>query len=276
MLLHGFTACPQQFEKLVPLLTSKGYTVFTPVLPGHGYKSEPRGSGFNDYIADLVTREEDYRVFGREMHQVMQAAGGEKAIFGMSLGGGVAAWIGHLGGYDRTMLAVPMISAGRFFDPFLTYLNLSPARRYRPLSWGQGCEDERASGRAGICTFNSAIVAAGRNLGRDHLNDAAREGMKGGDMQIVFVEEDSAVSTPAIIDLAEKYGMDKSTSNVCGMDAALGHSFLSPYDNADVDKYWIDEVTQKIANYLTEGRSLPQDGVSTSGWPGCEVRSTPR
>jgi len=278
MLFHGFTACPQQFEKLIPALTSRGYTVFNPVLPGHGYNFEPRGNSFNDFVADLPSHnaEEEYRVFAREMHQVMQAAQGEKVIFGMSLGGGVAAWLGHLGGYDRSMLAAPLILAGRFFNPFLSVISLSPGRRYRPLSWGQGCEDERAAGRAGICAFNPAILKAARDLGRDHSNDATRDGLKVGDMQIVFVEEDSAVSTNAVINLAIKYGFDKSTSKVCGMDEGMGHSFLSPYDDIHVDKYWIPEVTQKIADYLTQGQPLAQDGLSTSGWPGCEITSSPR
>merc|ERR1719162_1643878 len=105
-----------------------------------------------------------------------------------------------------------MILAGGFLNTFVSYFNLSPARRYRPVSWGQGCEDERAAGRAGICSFNAAIVAAARNLGRDHSKDAARDGLKVGDMQIVFVEEDPAVSTTAVIALATKYGMDKSSS----------------------------------------------------------------
>jgi len=133
--------------------------VFTPVLPGHGYNfDEPRDNGFNDLVADLPDREEEYRVFAREMHQVMQAAQGEKTIFGMSLGGGVAAWLGHLRGYDRSMLAAPLVLAGRFLNPFLSFVNLSPLRRDRPLSWGQGCEDERAAGRAGICNFSPVIL----------------------------------------------------------------------------------------------------------------------
>jgi len=271
MLLHGFTACAQQFEKLVPLLTSRGYAVFTPVLPGHGYKV----SGSNDYVADLPTGDEEYRVFGREMHEVMQATKGEKVMVGMSLGGGVAAFVGSLGGYDRSLLAAPLILAGRFFNEFLSFANLSPLRRYRPLSWGEGCLNERAAGRAGICSFNPAILAAARDLGQTHDKDAGRAGLRVGDMQIVFVEEDAAVSTDAVLNLATKYGMGKTSSKVCGMDAAMGHSFLSPYDDIHLNKYWIPEVSENIANYLTQGKPLPQNGKSTKGWPACEIRSTP-
>jgi len=272
MLLHGFTACPQQFEKLVPILTSRGYTVFSPVLPGHGYKFE----GSNDYVEDLPTRAEDYRVFAREMHQVMQASQGEKVLFGMSLGGGVAAFIGSLGNYDRSLLAAPLISAGRFINQFLSAANLLPISRHRELSWGEGCQTERAVGRAGICSFSPAILAGARDLGQAHEQEASHDGLRVKDMQIVFVEEDSAVSTDAILNLAIDYGMDKTSSKVCGMDAAMGHSFLSPYDDVHLNKYWIDEVNEKIANYLTKGQPLPQDGSSTKDWPGCEIRSTGR
>ena len=38
MLLHGFTACPQQYFETQAYLTAQGYNVLAPLLPGHGLK----------------------------------------------------------------------------------------------------------------------------------------------------------------------------------------------------------------------------------------------
>lgn len=282
LLFHGFTACPQQFEKLIPQLTAKGFTVFTPVTPGHGYNWKTlSGGSIDDNIVDLPTEEEEYRVFGRKMHAIMQATTGEKVIFGMSLGGGIAAWTSYLGGYDRTFLAAPMILAGGILNNAISLANQFPATRNRVTSWGEGCEIERQGGRAGICHFTAAIGAAARNLGQQHLRDVRRgTNVAPGSMQIVFVEEDQAVSTNAVINLAKKYGIDASSDMICGMDEAYGHSFLSPYDNPDENKYWLEEATQMVANYLTGGQSLPQGGgfkmFGRTKYPRCNVKASAR
>jgi len=280
MLFHGFTACGQQFEKLVPLLTARGYTVFTPVNPGHGYNYESRPDGtFDDYIADLPQEEEEYREFGREMHEIMQSANGQKVLFGMSLGGGIAAWVNHLGGYDRALLAAPMILASGLLNNVISLANRYPWRRHQVQSWGEGCELERAAGRAGICHFTAAIGAAARNLGQQH-SSSVNSGVdySQGDVQIMFVDADAAVSTNAIIALGLKYGIDSTSAMICGMDANVGHSFLSPYDNVDEDKYWLNETTQMVADYLTQGRPVPQGGGSSQsqGYPRCDVQHKPR
>jgi len=279
LLFHGFTACPQQFENLIPQLTAKGFTVFAPVTPGHGYNYVTRSGEVDDYIADLPTDEEDYRVFGREMHEIMQAANGKKVIFGMSLGGGIAAWTSYLGGYDRTFLAAPMVLASGFMNNLISLNNQIPWRRNQVSSWGPSCETERQLGRAGICHFTAAIGAAARNLGEQHSQDAETgEHVAPGSMQIVFVERDLAVSSDEVINLALKYGIDDSSNMICGMDAEYGHSFLSPYDNPNEDKYWLDEATQMVANYLADGQALPQGGghkmFGDTPYPRCNIKST--
>lgn len=280
MLFHGFTACDQQFEQLIPLLTARGYTVFTPVSPGHGYNYESRSGGiFNDYVAALPTDEEEYREFGREMHEIMQSANGEKVLFGLSLGGGIAAWVGHLGGYDRRMLAAPMMLASGLLNNVISLANQFPWRRYQITSWGEGCEVERSAGRAGICHFNAAIGAAARNLGQQHSNSVnGGVDYSQGEVQIMFVDEDAAVSTNAIISLGLRYGIDRTSEMICGMDANVGHSFLSPYDNIGVDMYWLNETTQMVADYLTQGKPVPQGGGSSQsqGYPRCNIQSKPR
>jgi len=274
MLFHGFTACPQQFERLVPLLTSKGYDVFLPLNPGHGYVSSTDRSGnAEDYIDAVPNQRSPYTVFVQEMDDIMKATSKQKILMGVSLGGQLAAHVGQKGGYDRQLLAAPMVSMVGLMDRLINLLRITPSLNHKRQSWGEGCENERRMGRAGICQFTASIGATARNFGQVALDNARP--LPAGEMEIIFVEDDAAVSTKAVQDLAKRYGLMRSTAAskyVCGMDAVVGHSFLSPYDNPDENKFWLNEVTGKIVDYLVKGTALKQDGTLGS-WPRCELRS---
>jgi len=269
MLFHGFTACPQQFERIVPLLTSKGYDVFLPLNPGHGYKWKS-GKEVEDYIGNIPTSQSTYEEFVEDMDKVMKATSKQKVLMGMSLGGALAAQVGDKGGYDRQLLAAPMVRAKGLLDIIMTAARLSPRLNRKRRSWGEGCENERSKGRAGICQFTASIGATARNYGQSALTRA--DPAPSGSVEFIFVDDDQAVSTTAVQNLALKYGIDRNSRDICGMDAVVGHSFLSPYDNPDEDKFWLKEVTQKIADYLTKGTRLQQDG-KIGDWPRCELRS---
>lgn len=272
MLFHGFTACPQQFDELLPLLTSKGFDVFMPLNPGHGYVATTDRSGnVTDYIAALPTAQNEYEAFAYEMHMIMQTTAQPRALMGMSLGGTLAAHVGQKGGYDRQLLAAPMIKVAGILDTIITAAGLSEQLQNQRHGWpGDACENERRQGRAGICQFTAKIGFTARNFGLYALSRARP--VTYGTMEIIFVEDDGAVSVSAVQDLALKYGINSASRNICGFDKVVGHSFLSPYDNPDEDKFWLKEANQKVADYLTTGATLKQDG-KIGGWPRCELRS---
>lgn len=272
LLYHGFTACPQQYKQLIPLLTAKGFTVFTPVFPGHGYKWTMKEGKAEDYIENMPTDVEQWRDFGREMHTIMMAANGKKALFGLSLGGSLAAWqAATLGGYDHHMIGNPMIGLRGIMQNAVNLGIRLPWRRYSRLEMGGDCEDERIHGRAGICQFNPAIGAAARDVGEKHRLSAEVQG-SGVDTQLVFMDGDTAVSNWAIFDLANRYGFDKSSKNVCGMAHAVGHSFLAPPDNVGVDMYWLPDMQREIIAYLTSGVSLTHGNEKAEeGWARCKA-----
>jgi len=269
MLIHGYTACNQQFELLVPKLTSKGFVVLAPLLPGHGAKSQqkegtlltpvlPGESAIEDFIDFLPTDQGDYAAFGDRMNSIMATAGGDTVVFGLSLGGAVASYMGHHHEYTRRFIAVPFIRTPGLVDIFMTSTKLTSVRR----SWGVSCEYERVGGRAGICQFTADIANAARNFGVGHLESIKEASplAETGATQIVFVEDDPAVSVDAVQELSTKLGVTSKSKHVCGFDAVVGHSFLSPYDNPNENKFWLDEFTEKVAEYLTHGTPLAQDG----------------
>lgn len=282
MLHHGFTACPQQYELLVPMLQSLGFTVFLPTMPGFGYRpgkaaSPSRHGAIEDYIDDLPIEHEEYELFAERMHDIMMTARGEKVVGGLSVGGGVAAYQNYLGGYDRAWLAVPMIYANGILNTLLDLSRLTPSLSSSRQGWGEGCEDERAHGRAGICQFTVNNLKSTVDLGRGHNKDASRHGpnFSPGGMQIMFVEDDPTVDTDAVINLAIKYDMDRTSPWICGFDNAVGHSFLSMHDNVDGNMYWLGEVNDMIVQYLAKGNASPQSGTSQSDYPRCDVKCTP-
>lgn len=279
MLHHGFTACPQQFDLVVPRLQSAGFTVLTPVMPGHGYRPEVNatGDGWDDNYLDMPNYRQEYEAFIDRMHTMMMAANGEKAVAGLSVGGGVAAMQAYKGGYDRRMLMAPMIMPDGIYHTLLMLMRWNREIQYVKQSWGEDCEVRRVPAtRGGSCQFDVMKMSAGVHVGQEHNSDAARGGANfgPGGMQIVFVDEDSTVSTNAVINLAIKYGMDRSSAMICGLDKALPHSFTSLQDNWKTNMYWLPEVNDMIVNYLAHGVNAPQSGMSTSNWPRCDVRCT--
>lgn len=288
MLYHGFTACNQQFEQLVPRLTALGFVVLMPLLPGHGAKhkamKEVNGGRRvpDDYIDMLPSDFNEYKAFADKMNQIMAGAGGETAVFGLSLGGAIAAYAGANFQFTRQMITVPMVQLGGILDSIARFLNWVTFNLAGELEigWGEGCYNERDKGRAGICDFKKKHVLAGRDLGSHHYDtlQGPLPNAGGGGAQFVFVEGDGAVSTHWVQELATKSGVGKTSQYICGFDAAVGHSFLSTYDNPDQNKYWLNEVTQKVADYLARGLPLPQSGTIAAerGWPRCQLTCTPQ
>jgi len=290
MLFHGFTACPQQWNDLVPLLTGKGFTVFTPLLLGHGavYKEvEVTKNGvvekvIEDNIDLMPDKKEEHHKFAEEMNAIMAWAGGETVIMGLSLGGAVATYAGTKYDYTRQLLAVPLmeIAADNAIIQLLRRVNsgkspLSGLRTFR-FGFGAPCEGERAGGRAGICQFNLRKIMAGRDLGHDalkvHVRGLTRAQVDG--VQVVFTEGDGAVSVQAVQKLATKLGARKGSGHSCGFDKAIGHSFLSAFDTPQENKYWLSEVTRTVAAFLTDGTPFEQEGV-IDDWPRCKLTCTP-
>merc|ERR1719343_1781501 len=126
---------------------------------------------------------------------------------GLSLGGALAAHVGQKGGYDRQLLAAPMVRVKGIMDQIMTIARISPWTNHKRRSWGEGCENERSKGRAGICQFTASIGATARNYGQKALTDA--DPLPSGAIEIIFVDEDAAVNTVAVQNLALKYGLDR-------------------------------------------------------------------
>lgn len=254
ILLHGFTACAQQFELVAPTLQARGFVVLMPLLPGHG--AEPVAKTVNhgplwcrhcekkttmhDKLDLLPEDYPRYMEFAFKMNNIAEDAGGITSVFGISLGGAVAAFAGAHYQYTYQMIAAPLIRLGTG-DAVLNFIDdlTFGGSGEIPIGWGDNCLYERSKGRAGICDFKKENLLAARHLGDYHYkytnSHLARAGEGG--VHYLMVEGDGAVSNTFIRKLAKKTGIGKDSPYACIFDKEVGHSFLSAYDNPDQNKY---------------------------------------
>lgn len=102
VLLHGLTACPYQYNELAKLYYDQGYNVLVPRLPRHGLADRTSNA-----LADL-TAEELLGVMDPTL-DMAAGLGDEVTMFGLSLGGNVAAASGQL--REGLALAMPISPA---------------------------------------------------------------------------------------------------------------------------------------------------------------------
>ncbi len=83
LLLHGFTSTPFQFKELAEYLTSKGMTVYAPLIAGHGTSPE-----------DLIdTTPEDWKESVRKAYLKIKEKADKVIIVGNSFGGNLAFYL---------------------------------------------------------------------------------------------------------------------------------------------------------------------------------------
>ncbi len=268
VLFHGFTACPQQYEELAARLGEEGYVALVPVLPGHGRKATLDASGkVVDDVSQLPDDEhrDRYAELGRTMDAIALAAKGERVVAGLSVGGAVAARAAEEGsGFERALLL------NSFFDASgVVALLLGPANAVHPnerMGWGEGCEKERARGRAGYCQFAFTHLRAVQRFGQESADRA--EGIEIL-TQNVGVQADPAASPKAIA----KVGDQLAAGTTCFFEKGVNHSLLSRFDSPDEDKYWLPAAFDQIARFVATGKRFDHAGLGAqSGYPFCRSR----
>lgn len=83
--LHGFTSTPHQFRECSQYLVRRGYTVYTPLVAGHG--TSPRELAKTTARDWTRSAEEALQFLRRHVQQVI--------VIGNSFGGNLAFWLAH-------------------------------------------------------------------------------------------------------------------------------------------------------------------------------------
>lgn len=277
-LLHGFSACPQQFFELAGLLAAQGYRVLLPLLPGHGRQFAAADG--DDASGLPVTRDwqRRYEELAEYLNGTLTYAAGERVIGGLSVGGAASLFVSlqDRALYDRQIVMAPYFAtaAGAPIDALVAGSGRTPAVRSVPVKMSGAsspCLSKRAEGRAGMCNYEIKHAAALDSLGRYNAN-ALRAEPLAMPLQVVGVEGDSVISNPRLSEFLGWQSVTGKTS-ACFYPEGVPHAMISPYDNPGVDMYWLEALRTDIVSFVTTGRAFRTTGTPSqvAPWPLCRT-----
>lgn len=83
LMIHGFTSTPHQFKELSQFLSSSGFTVYAPLVAGHGTSPEEM----------LKTTSKDWSASVKSAYLKLKEKAEKVVIIGNSFGGNLAFWL---------------------------------------------------------------------------------------------------------------------------------------------------------------------------------------
>ncbi len=275
-LLHGFSACPQQFFELAELLAAEGYRALLPLLPGHGRQF---GNADGDDASGLPVTgdwQRRYEELAEYLNGTMAYAAGKRVIGGLSVGGAASLFVSlqDRGLYDRQLVMAPYFAtaAGAPVDALVAGSGRTPAVRATPVKMSGAsspCLSKRAEGRAGMCNYSIKHAAALDSLGRYNAR-ALRAEPLAMPLQVIGVEGDQVISNPRLSEFLDWQSVTGETS-ACFYPEGVPHAMISPYDNPGMDMYWLDALRADLVAFVAAGRAFPTTGATSqvAPWPLC-------
>eukprot|EP00937_MAST-01D_sp_MAST-1D-sp2_P004393 g4393.t1 len=278
VLFHGFSACPQQYFALAPLLAERGFDVLLPLTPGHGNALNTTGTPATisnciygcdhaaqlDDATGLPATTAGYHDFVARMNGIASLAAGERVVGGLSLGGALAASAQRIGFplYARALVMNPLLQLStKLEDDALVAIDaLNGTMRRKYAGWGHECTRERWAGRGGLCMFRVEQAAAARDFGFEELLLAHAPAASSEALAVVYDAQDNTVRNNATRALARR----SKAQQHCVFNFSQ-HSFLSTYDDLGVNKWWLNEVSCRIADYLSDGKPFPLSPRADAG-----------
>lgn len=116
VMLHGITACPNQFSGLAKTFYDAGYNVYVPRTPYHG-------TGNDDKLTNVTV--DDLRNYVTESVNIAAALGDDTGIVGISGGADLATW---------AVQRSDVLTSALFLSPFYApSLEQSPRWQFNPL-----------------------------------------------------------------------------------------------------------------------------------------------
>ena len=301
VLLHGFSACPQQYFELANDYLSKlGYDVYLPLLPGHGRVLKSNDSikvrvtptdewyeaPVTDDLEDLFTVKNSKKVlsdFAKAINNMMKNAEGERIIGGLS--GGSAISIKALALepklYDKAVIMNAFIKVsnkvdgqgaiGKVASQVVWLMGATGLWLENKGSWKDACEfDGREVGRAGYCQFTNNSISGLQKFGVNAFRHLKKEAANlSTNVQFVMVEEDKSVSNKHIIKLYKKLKKTNANVDICAYRKGANHEIISRFEFPYEDKFWLDSLLNSYEEFIDSGenfikgeRSLLEKGIS--------------
>ena len=271
VLFHGFSACPQQWDLIAPLVSKRGFDVLMPLNPGHGNSLKNPGpryrclygcDGKTDNVTGFPVDVDEWVSYVQMINNIVAMSSGIHAVGGLSVGGTLAASAGlsrNADGsplYSRQLIMNPMIELHGLIDGVLSLLSHIPYIKNDFVGWGPGCREERANGRGGVCTFKVSNGKAARDFGNVVLSKSKHN--INSTVAVLYDKNDPVVNVEYVRKLSSQYlngGVVIEDSMPTFLTSCVlnftDHSMLSRWDEIHNNKWLIDELSCRVASYLS-------------------------
>jgi alpha-beta hydrolase superfamily lysophospholipase len=268
VLLHGFSACPQQYEQLGPQLANAGYEVFVPLFPGHG--APPTSLNPREDNVLLVPRSvTGWTSFTSDVNNFAALFKGEKVLVGLSQGANIALRATQLAPnlYDKAFIMsfklrneTAMFSG--LFSNSVHILNIDEYVLGMRSGWRR-CEEVDSlppHNRAGFCNMENRNAIAMLDFGKNAIDKAVENGKNKvktrTPIQVVLSHSDDGTCNKAAEEVLA--GMHQAGSNMkaCIMPKEVPHSMFSLHDTP-YEKPWVPALFKSVENFLVNGTNVP-------------------
>jgi pimeloyl-ACP methyl ester carboxylesterase len=225
VLLHGFTNCPKQFDRLAANFSKAGYNVVLPLLPRHG-------------LADRMTtdlqrlRGEDLVRSGQTAIDVARGLGGPITVVGLSSSAVLAGWLAqHRSEVDCAVLLAPSFAPSGWPAPAARRLTVAMLGAPNFFIWWDRKVRENLPGpRQCYPRFASHALAEVYRLGFTVLHEAGRAAPKARKVILVTSELDTAVNNDLSMELVRLWRARGADVQTFQFAANLGvqHDMIDP------------------------------------------------
>ena len=242
VLLHGFTNCPQQFDALGRHFYERGWSVFIPRYPRHGYSDR-----LNTTISEL--RSDHLLAVANRAVEAGAALGERLTVAGLSLGGiltGVMAQ--NRDDVERAVLIAPMLGLRPVPGPALAALTGLAKRLPNFYVWWNRREKDAVGPSYGYPRFSTHAYAALFDTARLLVKAARRSAPRARDIVVVTNAAEPRLDnrfTYRLVDSWRAHGAKVETHEFPASDN-LPHDLIDPGNAAQNNKLVYPIVTRLI------------------------------
>lgn len=253
VLQHGFTSCPQCFNKLGHQLFEMGHNVLIPRLPRHGLADRLTDAMAGMNGPELIAAAE-------QSMDIATGLGRKVAYAGLSLGGVLAAHLAtNRADLDRAILIAPFFAAPDLPES-VTGITGFVAQRLLPnrfIWWDSKLKEAIPGPRYAYPRFPTKGYGAMLQLGDDVKKAARRQRPRAGELRLVLNAADPGVNNAGARHLIDSWRRHGETVEVYEFARELGllHDIVSPEQTAQRT----DLVYPVLVDWITK------DSVSRSG-----------
>jgi carboxylesterase len=231
--MHGITSSPVQFRQLGELFFARGYNVFIPRVPRHGYTDRLSSDHANLSVAE-------FKAYAAQTVDTARGLGEHLTIAGLSVSGVLAAWCAQA--RPDVDLAVPISPAfglhGLPFRLMPAVVKLGKALPNLFLWW----DIRRRAAIGPSCSyprFSTHAMAEAFTLGLEIYTAPQIDPPQAKQILVVTNPRDMAVNnqaTQAVVRRWRRHSPNKIREYTFGRDLSPLHDIIGPYQpNARID-----------------------------------------